>query len=953
MAKTFEDFDVALRMRDLIESIVEIRLKSLSPADRTAKVVTINREARTAEVQLSGDEGLLTVKFPPSLQPRTEGSMVRVAGKPGNYFITSVLSEAAVHEVYEQTDQKADDALSSIQIIDQSIVTIQQEADAFQISLDAIPNLIDQKNSELSLTVNDALAEFENVTMPSQIDNKIDTFMSDTVQPAITESANGKNRVWRQDAKPPMIGNTLNDTWFDTDDGHKMYQWNGADWTASLLGHQSIASLDLGKATVGELDGIRIKARSIGVESLVVGIGANLISNPSAERAVDRVAFPANGVLAYQASSTTGYGLAKSGGWMFRLNTVPVGYDYKQFAADIPVLPGEHYRVSYWSKRWYTNAPVGVSFRALDAAGTPGDWNVGLLSTSAADAMATWVYRSQIFQVPDGIFGLRPYLTTRGGGGQDVWFIDDVSLTRAASGELIVDGSITGDKVLANSIGVEKLLVADLTNYIADPYLNGIPGGWTFTASNAYIGTFGGPDGRPGTLIMGPGAYVEARSNTWSVKPGEKFQFTIDVLRQASADGSWLARAQFLDSAGEHVTYIDAFAGDASNTASSWATRTVEVVTPSNTNIYSCRIQMIRVSPYTTGFWIFDNFYVRRKFGGELIVDGAVQAQHFNGTTFTGVSITGALLQTSSQANRGVKITDWGLFGYSPADGSALTKLDSLNGRLTAVGGFSTGTGFGDVTIRPGNSALDPSALEFWPVRSGIDISDGKRPSLSVYTENSLLTGGYDAAMLRVQAPMGVNNTTRARIDLYTERSPGTSNRPLNSHILYHAGAQFGGAGGKHIFYIDGAPKGSIDSAGIHANNMFPSTEQPVYVRTDGLLKLQGSSERVKTEIESLSLGVVKRFLKVDGVSYRYIEGYDPGDKIRRTRAGMIVERLIEQDLDMWAFYDSDGKPSGIDYPAISAAHNVLHQDTYKWRDEMTAWRKSVDAQLKEMKGKK
>lgn len=52
-----------------------------------------------------------------------------------------------------------------------------------------------------------------------------------TANDALT-SANGKNRIFYQTAAPTgtfIVG----DTWFDTDDGNKIYVWNGTAWTAS------------------------------------------------------------------------------------------------------------------------------------------------------------------------------------------------------------------------------------------------------------------------------------------------------------------------------------------------------------------------------------------------------------------------------------------------------------------------------------------------------------------------------------------------------------------------------------------------------------------------------------------------------------------------------------------------------------------------------------------------
>lgn len=44
-------------------------------------------------------------------------------------------------------------------------------------------------------------------------------------------TADGKNRVWYQTSAPAGTGHKTGDTWFDTDDGNKIYLWTGTAWT--------------------------------------------------------------------------------------------------------------------------------------------------------------------------------------------------------------------------------------------------------------------------------------------------------------------------------------------------------------------------------------------------------------------------------------------------------------------------------------------------------------------------------------------------------------------------------------------------------------------------------------------------------------------------------------------------------------------------------------------------
>lgn len=93
-------------------------------------------------------------------------------------------------------------------------------------------------------------------------------------------SANGKNNVYYRDVLPSGSGFVTGDTVFIRSAVGQpitaQHQWDGSAWKPVTMGHQVIASVDLGKATVGELDGIYIKANTIRAASVMVGDFTNL-----------------------------------------------------------------------------------------------------------------------------------------------------------------------------------------------------------------------------------------------------------------------------------------------------------------------------------------------------------------------------------------------------------------------------------------------------------------------------------------------------------------------------------------------------------------------------------------------------------------------------------------------------------------------------------------------------
>jgi hypothetical protein len=106
-------------------------------------------------------------------------------------------------------------------------------------------------------------------------------------------AANGKNRVWYLATPPAGTGHKIDDTWFDTDDGNRIYKWDGDSWEVVPLGTNAIAdlaitnskigNLDAGKITTGFLDAGRIQSASISSRMLAVGDFKNYLEGSDFE----------------------------------------------------------------------------------------------------------------------------------------------------------------------------------------------------------------------------------------------------------------------------------------------------------------------------------------------------------------------------------------------------------------------------------------------------------------------------------------------------------------------------------------------------------------------------------------------------------------------------------------------------------------------------------------------
>lgn len=107
----------------------------------------------------------------------------------------------------------------------------------------------------------------------------------------VRQSANGAN-VRTDSVEDPSVqgGEKAGDTWFKWVEGAHIsdpkiligqWTWMGGRWEAVEMGHQVLASIDLGRATVGFLDGIFIKTGTLQAGALAVGDFTNLATlNP-------------------------------------------------------------------------------------------------------------------------------------------------------------------------------------------------------------------------------------------------------------------------------------------------------------------------------------------------------------------------------------------------------------------------------------------------------------------------------------------------------------------------------------------------------------------------------------------------------------------------------------------------------------------------------------------------
>ncbi|MGN6324499.1 hypothetical protein [Pseudolysinimonas sp.] len=90
----------------------------------------------------------------------------------------------------------------------------------------------------------------------------------------LISSSGGGNHITFSTAQPVDDGTAAGDLWFQRDENAAViaqWVWDGQNWTPQTMSHEVITSVDLGTATVGQLDGAFIKARSMAANALQAG----------------------------------------------------------------------------------------------------------------------------------------------------------------------------------------------------------------------------------------------------------------------------------------------------------------------------------------------------------------------------------------------------------------------------------------------------------------------------------------------------------------------------------------------------------------------------------------------------------------------------------------------------------------------------------------------------------
>ncbi|MCM2557907.1 hypothetical protein NDQ41_04250 [Alcaligenes faecalis] len=474
------------------------------------------------------------------------------------------------------------------------------------------------------------------------------------------------------DNKPlPTLKSTSNISWKG-----KLYRWDGTKYVSSVdtgdlvgkITDQQIADISAAKLT-GKITGTQVANNEIKTPHLAAG---SVVTEKIAAGAVvaSKLFVGANGNLIPNGAGEMGFEQAKLG-WPPRFvvdeENVPEGFPWSYRSpvgetgtrdstfSPIPVEPGAEYQITIWAMADRPNSRVYIEGRnqsgahAFKNAKGDGGSNVYVLANRILPT--SWTRFSTTVTISDGTTHLhrfRYYINHANGVERGAaQSFAGLTMVKRATGELIVDGVITAEKVAANaissekiaanavdaakiaagavnashiaadSITAEKLVVSSPTNLIPDTY------GWTDRAN-------GGSWRRAGfsfNTTSGSAWLQHKRSvvldTLFEIRAGTRYLFSVEMTSQT--DGA----RQVFEVVKEDSTPFSPrrFLGSFATSSDDYRLYTNEIEFETSERVRLKVWANDNQAASTGGYMWIRTPSLRAMAQGELIVDGAVTAQ--------------------------------------------------------------------------------------------------------------------------------------------------------------------------------------------------------------------------------------------------------------------------------------------------------------------------------------
>ncbi|MEU1592764.1 hypothetical protein ABZ468_07860 [Streptomyces sp. NPDC005708] len=239
----------------------------------------------------------------------------------------------------------------------------------------------------------------------------------------------------------------------------------GQSITTAQLGALQVTANELAsnavtasKILAGSIDATHIKARSLTADKLVIGDPTSILLDPDFSQ--NSSAWGFSGSVVRTASSDPSVPTGAPAPWVAKINSQTASNNdltWKHSPTSpfaMPVSPGETYYVEAWVVASATcNSNIRFFFSTWDAAGGNVTWPAA--ANTAPSAAQTWTKISGQITIPAGrylaAFGIGASQTTPTTAA-GYWCVTNLKMRKAIDNALVVQGSITADKLDANAI---------------------------------------------------------------------------------------------------------------------------------------------------------------------------------------------------------------------------------------------------------------------------------------------------------------------------------------------------------------------------------------------------------------------------------------------------------------------------------------------------------------------
>ena len=567
-------------------------------------------------------------------------------------------------------DMLASNDATLTELNDVTIPALNAELDAAQVDFDTLnTTTLPALNAELDAAQTD-INTLNTTTIPA-LNAELDA-----AQARITDEVDALNASLATKSKhtlsPNVPGTTANnagDVWEQHKAGDTtkiIGRWRGAGgtaWTVMNLDATYIPLLDIGSGTVGDLHGDRITANTLNASKIVAGsittdrMTVNtILGDVIKANTLNASKIVAGSITTDQMTANTIDGNVITANTLNASKIVTGSITTNHMTAN--TINGD--RINANTLNASKIVAGSITTDQMTANTINGD-RITANTLNAAKIVAGSITTDQM--TANTINGDRINANTlnaskivAGSINTDHMTANTINGDRIAANTLhadrIVANTITGDQIAAGSISASRLMVSDMTNMCVDPGFDGF--GWWYEG-NAYtdFAFLDKAGASSGVAILYYGTSSIAYSEPIEVKGGNEYNLTWDITGLGAPTGSYVVRFRWLDV--DHVErpaeYTDLIGDTGASLPASWTTFSRWATAPSWARYAIIHFERYN-GPYND-YMILDNIRMNRRFGGELIVDGAIDGQ----------TITGAQVQTASTGARMVLGTTTQPFG--------------------------------------------------------------------------------------------------------------------------------------------------------------------------------------------------------------------------------------------------------------------------------------------------